>query len=245
MSAAPDSSRPDLDRLDFGRLDHLLRDSAADLELDNEERFELREIGSGADADRLRFLRNRAFEMARELMLADAGAMLPALRWLEQVVKTLDLSATAAAAGTTAFFTPGDSCLRKLRELCRGSRRGIDVCVYTIADDRLSEELLAAHRRGVRVRIISDNDKRFDDGSDIIRLAAAGIAVRVDETPFHMHHKFALFDGALLANGSFNWTRSASSSNQENLVVSRDAYLLRCFGGQFEALWERFPALAA
>lgn len=226
--------------MDFRQLDRILRTAAEDFNLDNDERFELREIGSNIDAERVRYLRNRAFEIARELILAQPADALPALRWLEQVVKTLDLSAMAAAAGTSAFFAPGDSCLRKLRELCRGSRRSIDVCVYTIADDRLTEELIAAHDRGVRLRIISDNDKRFDDGSDIDRLADRGIAVRLDDAPFHMHHKFALFDGELLANGSFNWTRSASSSNQENLVVSRDAYLMRCFGGQFEQLWERF-----
>lgn len=69
----------------------------------------------------------------------------------------------------------------------------------------------------MRVRIASDNDndKRFDDGSDIARLAALGIEVRLDDTPFHMHHKFAIFDGTSIANGSFNWTRSASSSNHE------------------------------
>lgn len=229
--------------MDFTQLDRTLRDYATDLNLDNEERFELRELGARIDAERIRYLRNRAFDMARELMQADPAKVLDALRWLEQVVKTLDLSFVAASAGTTAFFTPGDSCLRKLRELCRGSKRAIDVCVYTIADDRLTDELLAAHRRGVKVRIISDNDKRFDTGSDVPQLAAGGIEVRIDDTPFHMHHKFALFDGEQLANGSFNWTRSASSSNQENLVVSRDAYLVRCFGGQFEDLWGRFDPL--
>jgi mitochondrial cardiolipin hydrolase len=117
--------------------------------------------------------------------------------------------------------------------------------VFTIADDRLSDELAAAHKRGVTVRIISDNDKRFDDGSDIARLAHAGIEVRLDDSPFHMHHKFAMFDGKTVANGSFNWTRTASTSNHENLVVSRDAYLVRCFGGQFDQMWAKFPTLSA
>lgn len=230
--------------MDFGLLDQALRDGATDLNLDNHERFELRELGARIDAERIRYLRNRAFDMARELLLAGTAEPTAVLRWLEQVVKTLDLSALPAAADTTAFFTPGDSCLHKLRELCRGSRSTIDVCVFTIADDRLSDELAAAHERGVRVRIASDNDKRYDDGSDIARLAALGIEVRIDDTPFHMHHKFAIFDGTSIANGSFNWTRSASSSNHENLVVSRDAYLVRCFDGQFQRMWERFPRLA-
>lgn len=228
--------------MDFEQLDAALRASAADHRLDDEERFQLREIGAQLKAESLRRLRNLAFAIAREQLAAAPQQGQAILRWLEQVVKTLELSTTAAAAAHSAYFTPGDACLRKLRELCGGARRQIDICVFTLADDRLAEAVLDAHRRGVAVRILSDDDKRHDDGSDIARLAEAGIAVRTDRSPAHMHHKFAVFDGRQLANGSFNWTRSASHSNDENLVVSSDAYLVRCFAGQFDVLWQRYQA---
>lgn len=226
--------------MDFAELDRTLRDSVADLALDVEEKFELRELGARLPADRVRYLRNRAFDMARELMLAQPPRTLDSLRWLEQVVKTLDAVAEAPATVSSAFFAPGDACLRKLRELCRSAKRSMDVCVYTISDDRLAEEILACHQRGIAVRVISDNDKRYDDGSDVPRLLESGVPLRLDDSPFHMHHKFALFDGRLLANGSFNWTRSATTSNEENLVVTDDANLVRSFSGHFEALWEKF-----
>jgi cardiolipin hydrolase len=66
------------------------------------------------------------------------------------------------------------------------------------------------------------------------------VPVRLDDAPYHMHHKFALFDGRLLANGSFNWTRSATHNNDENLVVTDDANLVRVFGLQFGKLWQQF-----
>ncbi|MET4729388.1 cardiolipin hydrolase [Lysobacter enzymogenes] len=226
--------------MDFAELDRTLRDSVADLALDVEEKFELRELGARLPADRVRYLRNRAFDMARELMLAQPPRTLDSLRWLEQVVKTLDAVAEAPATVSSAFFAPGDACLRKLRELCRSAKRSMDVCVYTISDDRLAEEILACHQRGIAVRVISDNDKRYDDGSDVPRLLESGVPLRLDDSPFHMHHKFALFDGRLLANGSFNWTRSATTSNEENLVVTDDANLVRSFSGHFEALWDKF-----
>ena len=222
------------------QLDRALRDSAADGRLDNEERLELRAIGSQSSADQIRFLRNRAFEIARETARAQPDASDDVLRWLEQVVKTLDVASVGAVAATTAFFSPGDACLRKLQSLWAGAKRSVDACVFTIADDRITREILAAHRRGVAVRIVSDDDKRFDTGSDLDQLVAAGIPVRTDATPYHMHHKFAVFDGASVANGSFNWTRSASANNFENLVVSSDAYLVRVFAGHFETLWGRF-----
>jgi mitochondrial cardiolipin hydrolase len=229
--------------MDFQRLDQALRASAADFRLDDSEKVELRQLGATLALEQVRRLRNAAFAIAREQVEATPAQAVNTLRWLEQVVRTLDLSSQVAAAAHSAYFTPGDACLRKLRELCTAARRQLDICVFTLADDRLTDAVLDAHRRGVRVRVISDDDKRFDAGSDVAQLADAGIEIRLDRGPAHMHHKFAVFDAKVLANGSFNWTRSASLSNDENLVVSNDAYLVRCFGGQFETLWERYPAL--
>lgn len=226
--------------MDFDELDRQLRDSIEDLQLDARERQILRNLGERLDGGRLRFLRNRAFVIGRERIAAEPDEAMDVLRWLEQVVRTLDQSPTSGPERTRVHFSPGDDCLRELLALCRQCRRHLDICVYTIADDRLSEAILACHRRGVAVRIISDNDKKSDDGSDVRALREAGIPVRVDDQPHHMHHKFALFDRRTLANGSFNWTRSASRYNEENLVVSDDARLVDAFARRFDALWQRF-----
>lgn len=226
--------------MDFDALDRQLRDSIADQRLDNEERHELRQLGERIDREQVRFLRNRAFAMVREGLEANPGDARVLLKWLEQVVRTLDGATAVSTVASTACFTPGDACLRKLRELCRDARASIDICVFTISDDRLREAILDAHRRGVRVRVISDDEKVLDTGNDIAWLRDRGVAVRLDDSRHHMHHKFALFDGRLLANGSFNWTRSASVYNQENLAVTDNTHLVRCYAGEFEALWARY-----
>jgi phosphatidylserine/phosphatidylglycerophosphate/cardiolipin synthase-like enzyme len=231
--------------MDFDALDRTLRESVQDFRLDADEKVELRELGKQLDADRIRFLRNRAFGIVREAMLDGGLARQPAeavaaLGWLEQVVKTLEAASETAPVVSSAYFSPGDSCLRRLGDLMRGCRDTLDICVFTIADDRLTEEILACHARGVQVRVVSDNDKQHDDGSDIGRLRGQGVPVRLDIAPSHMHHKFALFDRRLIANSSFNWTRSATRDNDENLVVSDDANLVRVFGLQFEKLWNDF-----
>jgi cardiolipin hydrolase len=98
---------------------------------------------------------------------------------------------------------------------------------------------VAAHQRGVVVRIITDNDKQYDLGSDIERLRGAGVALKVDESEHHMHHKFAVLDGASLLNGSYNWTRSAATFNEENLIVTSDAALVATFSRQFREMWQQ------
>jgi len=226
--------------MDFDRLDRLLRDSVGDLRLDEGERLQLRELGGRLPPDRCRFLRNRAFDLARELIGADPGSGGDVLRWLEQVVRTLDVARPSPASPSTVCFSPGDDCLRTLQGLCRQARRRLDICVFTIADDRLADAIVDCHRRGVGVRLITDDEKCFDAGSDIDQLRRAGIAVRMDRSRHHMHHKFALFDARVLVHGSFNWTRSASINNEESLVVSEEAVLLERFALQFERLWEQF-----
>jgi mitochondrial cardiolipin hydrolase len=56
-------------------------------------------------------------------------------------------------------------------------------------------------------------------GSDIGRLRNAGVPVRVDRVPAHMHHKFVVLDNRFLLNGSFNWTRSAVLDNEVRPAV--------------------------
>lgn len=88
----------------------------------------------------------------------------------------------------------------------------------------------------------TDNTKEFDAGSDVAQLRSAGVPIAVDRTDAHMHHKFAIFDGNWLLNGSYNWTRSACEHNEENLVASNDPALVGQFQRAFEQLWTSLRA---
>ena len=77
-------------------------------------------------------------------------------------------------------------------------------------------------------------------GSDVARLRRAGVAVRFDQSPDHMHHKFAVFDRRLLATGSYNWTRSAARNNHENIAITDDPRLVEPYRDEFDRLWELF-----
>jgi phosphatidylserine/phosphatidylglycerophosphate/cardiolipin synthase-like enzyme len=89
------------------------------------------------------------------------------------------------------------------------------------------------------VRILTDQDKSSDLGSDIKRFHDAGVSVRVDRSPYHMHHKFAVFDARTLLTGSYNWTRTANEFNQENVLVTDDSHFVETYSAVFHQLWEQ------
>lgn len=216
-----------------------LTQTFADQQLDNREKQALRASAETLTPELRRFARNRAFELVRTAIAAGQADPLAALRWLEHTVKGLDTS-EAASTVSAAHFSPGSACRNAILDCLQQSSRTVDICVFTLSDDRISNAILKTHERGVVVRVISDNDKANDEGSDIDLLQRNGVSVRIDQTIYHMHHKFALFDKRVLLNGSFNWTRSASQQNEENITVSSDASLVKAFSHQFEMMWERY-----
>ncbi len=219
-----------------------LEASLADLRLSDDERRSLikalREASPPEEG--LRQLRNRAFELVRErLMTVAAPDHLALVKWLEGVVRAIDTGrAPTGVVQSRAHFSPGEDCLHAILGQLKAVRQQADLCVFTISDDRISEAILAAHRRGVKLRIITDNDKSEDAGSDVALLARAGIALRVDRSAAHMHHKFAVFDHSWLINGSYNWTRSACELNEENLIVTNEPLLVARFMARFNDLWD-------
>jgi mitochondrial cardiolipin hydrolase len=181
-----------------------------------------------------------AFELARSTIKpVNLSAV---LEWLEDVSQVIRQAAAPEQSTTDAevIFSPGDHCWQRIASLLKSSRQSVDICVFTITDDRITSAILDAYHRKVAVRVITDNEKAFDPGSDVERLARAGVDVCVDRTQHHMHHKFAIFDCQRLLTGSYNWTRSAAASNEENFVIVDDVRLRTKFQDEFDRLWKEF-----
>lgn len=226
--------------MDTQQIDKILRQTYEDHRLSRSERRALTELFSDyPDHDTLAQIRARAFRIARDAFTE--AAHYQTLDWLEDVTRVLHATERGHAPRTSSrsevAFSPGDAPRLKIAALFQQARKAADVCVFTITDDRIADSILSAHRRGVTVRIITDDDKAHDLGSDVKRLAKAGIPVRPDRSDAHMHHKFAIFDSAVLLTGSYNWTRAACRENEENVLLTDTRSLVDPFVSEFERLW--------
>ncbi|MGE0789372.1 MAG: phospholipase D-like domain-containing protein [Sandaracinaceae bacterium] len=221
-------------------IDGVLAATLDDRHLSRGEKHAIKQLIVARDLDpsELAFARHRAFELARERMPSAAAREL--VTWLEEITKALHPPVVPAHGGRAeVHFSPGPACLEAIARHLAGAKRSVDICVFTITDDRLARGVVEAHRRGAALRVITDDDKARDLGSDIFEIAKAGIEVRVDHSEHHMHHKFALFDRETVVTGSYNWTRTAATYNRENLLVTDDERFVAPYQRVFDDMWGR------
>ena len=111
------------------------------------------------------------------------------------------------------------------------------IAMYTFTDFQLSQALLDARGRGVKVLGYLDRSQATMRHSQARALAAAGIALRISSNPRIMHNKFAILDDAVVITGSYNWTKAAGDDNDENLLIVRNAEIAARYREQFVILW--------
>jgi len=137
-----------------------------------------------------------------------------------------------------AYFSPQDSLYAHLVRLIQEAEKSIYAAFYKLELKEVSDALLEAHRRGVKVRIFTDDmtsrgeKSRFDSLNKFL-------PVKTDKDPASfMHHKFCVIDEKIIWTGSFNPTRSGSSRENNNVVVITSSFLAAQFIKEFERLWE-------
>ena len=210
-----------------------LHASLSDDFLSREEKREFKELiaGQSLDENQINFIRTKVFEIASKK--ANSENFQFVLEWVKGTTSAL----RTPFPELDSYFSPGDTCRNCITNQIGKARRDLLVCVFTISDDLITKSLIAAHRRGVSIRLITDNEKSFDKGSDINELAREGVELRMDTSPNHMHHKFMVVDQHSVLTGSYNWTRGAARFNHENIIVTKDPTTVRMFTQEFDKLW--------
>ena len=177
-------------------------------------------------------LRYRLFNETRRLDVINNGHQ--ALFWLQNCFDLIDKYMFHIHK---VFFSPGTDIIESISDLLGQADKSLDLCIFTITDERLAGNILDCLQRGLKVRIITDDEKMYDNGSAIKDLKNAGIPVKIDHSRYHMHHKFGIIDSRIIFTGSFNWTYSASSHNQENMLVTSNFDIVKQYVDQYELLW--------
>ena len=212
-----------------------LKQSISDEVFSKQEKKTLKELVAekALNPDQLNLLRSKIYELATERITGVNYKFI--LEWVRNSNSALIISPKNSSE---AFFSPGESCRAAIIEQISSAARQVKICVFTISDDRITNAIVTAHKKGVEIKILTDNDKSLDIGSDINLLVREGISVKMDNTSNHMHHKFMLTDEKTVLTGSYNWTQSAARFNHENIILTNDGGVVKSFLNEFDKLWK-------
>lgn len=154
-----------------------------------------------------------------------------------------------------------------VRHLISSAQKTIHLAMYILTSEPLTEALLNAHSRGVKVFVIVDASMRNSSSSKVGRLASAGAELRIANPT--MHHKLCLIDvpfdelnrklkipsksvnslkdtfdkiifpkQGVVITGSLNWTRDALLSNRENFTVTSNKTICERSACEFFDIWD-------
>lgn len=141
-------------------------------------------------------------------------------------------------------FSPEDNPLAPMIRAIDAAQRDIAVACFVFSSQPIAEALLRAHERGIRVRVLLDDQYQSPAATarwgyvPYDRLVEAGVTVHYDAFPSKVHHKFVIIDQLLTITGSFNLSDNAVNNNDENVVFILDRDLALVFHGEFERLWQ-------
>jgi len=141
------------------------------------------------------------------------------------------------------MFSPQDRTVyRGVSTLIARARHRINVGVFFLTSKQLAADLIAAHQRGVKVRVIVDATAAKNGYTKHEILREAGILVKIENWGGKMHMKSASIDGEVLIGGSMNWTSAGEWTNDENSLLIRSARLAAQFDDYYDRIWDSIPA---
>ena len=140
-------------------------------------------------------------------------------------------------------FFPNLANEEKVVSMLRTCKKTLDIAIFSLTLDSIAEAILEAYQRGIKVRMIADDECAKNKGSNVKLIASVGVPCKTDNAIYHMHHKFAVLDESVVIMGSFNWTGQAVKYNQENIFFYEDKNIASQYAQEFERLWNSFTTV--
>ncbi len=162
--------------------------------------------------------------------------------WLDKVIEYIN-GLPAHPGENNAYFTHHDNIRDLVIDLINSAQFELKICMFTISDNPIAETIAGRYNTGIKIRIITDDGKIFDKGSDIHALHRKGIDIKIDSHRSLMHHKFMIVDNTKLLTGSYNWTRTGSDINNENILVTTNKRIVKAYVKEFKRLWKEMKPL--
>jgi cardiolipin synthase A/B len=142
----------------------------------------------------------------------------------------------------TLIVLPDDS-VQPILDAIDGAKKSLRIKMFIFTDPSLLDAVIAAHRRGVNVRIMLNPKRRngvSENDETRTKLEAAGIEVRDSNPAFDLtHEKSMVVDDKTAFVKSLNWQTKNLTSTRDYAIVTSHKHEVEEIINGFEADWSR------
>ena len=133
------------------------------------------------------------------------------------------------------YMAPEDAVMAKLVAYVQGAQKSVHFMIFTFTHDSLAQAMIERFRAKIDVQgVIEDNNA--GQGS-LVDLFCAGVPVKTDGNRYVLHHKVIIIDSETVITGSFNFTWSADTENDENVLVIHDRALAALYEAEYQKMY--------
>ncbi len=168
--------------------------------------------------------------------VGDPAASVPAPRGAAVALNGISLP--------TRLFSDQTQVSAHLIRAIDATQKTLDIAIYELALPALRDALVRAKTRGVAVRVVMDEGHMYPQKGtrtpEVQSLVDAGFLIRTlrgGDAHGIMHNKFAVFDGALLETGSYNWTLAADQRHFENALFDDSEKRIASYQNYWNWMW--------
>lgn len=140
------------------------------------------------------------------------------------------------------FLGPSPTMEKAVLAFMASATQTLDVCVYDLNVPSFAQALLAAHRRGVKVRVIIADDnaaKAYAVADELAQMEKLGILTLAHNRSGLMHNKFMIADNVHVWTGSYNLTRNCSLFNDNHAIVLESPELAENYEKEWQEIFEK------
>jgi phosphatidylserine/phosphatidylglycerophosphate/cardiolipin synthase-like enzyme len=132
------------------------------------------------------------------------------------------------------YFSTHDRPAQHVIEVLKKANKSIHFLAFSFTHDGIGQAMFDKVNIGVEVQGVFEKSQSSNDHSEYNRMKKAGLRVYQDGNPRNMHHKVIVIDSEIVVCGSFNFSKSADESNDENLLIIYNPAVAKRFEQEFQ-----------
>jgi phosphatidylserine/phosphatidylglycerophosphate/cardiolipin synthase-like enzyme len=138
------------------------------------------------------------------------------------------------------YFSPDDGTIARVIELVKDAQHSVRFMAFSFTDDDLAAAIIEKADSGLDVSgVLEKSQAHSNTGGEYETLLSNGVDVRLDGNPASMHHKLIIIDERIVVTGSYNFSNSAKTRNDENTLIIHRPEIAGLYMEEFGRVWLR------